>query len=362
MRSGYRRNIGTGIQNVIGTYYSVSGCNTSVSEEIVIPSYVYGLPVKKVSSEAFTGKTDLERLVIGNGISELGYGMCYGCTALKEVAFPDTLCEIGLSAFEGCSSLTSVRLGGNVKELGSAAFKDCTALKSVSAVRSFERVGSSVLDNTPYAQAPENWQNNALMLGGFVLELRGDTQGDYIFADDVMGTATHAVYARELTSITFPREFRYFSPWSISATAQNFTMHVAEGNKYLEVRGGCLIEKEDKRLLYMTEEAKIPDDGSVCILGEDSVLYDQGESFILPDSVTRIETYALNLFDTVTLSVGNGLVFLDVTALSGCISLKNIVFRGTIAQWREVELAGYNILGPLMPVETVICTDGTIAF
>ena len=82
------------------------------SGDVVVPSeWVVGgktIPVRKVTTYAFTdGK------------------------ALTSVVFPDSVTEIGESAFSGCSLLSSVEFGRSVDVIASTVFDGCTSLVSV---------------------------------------------------------------------------------------------------------------------------------------------------------------------------------------------------------------------------------------
>ena len=82
------------------------------SGDVVVPSewVVDGktIPVRKVTTYAFTD-----------------------AKALTSVVFPDSVTEIGESAFSGCSLLSSVEFGRSVDVIASTVFDGCTSLVSV---------------------------------------------------------------------------------------------------------------------------------------------------------------------------------------------------------------------------------------
>lgn len=73
----------------------------------------------------------IERVVIENGVTSIGYYAFSGCTSLASIVIPDSVELIGNDAFSGCSSLETVTLGNGLKTIGGNAFKDCTGLKSI---------------------------------------------------------------------------------------------------------------------------------------------------------------------------------------------------------------------------------------
>ena len=78
------------------------------------------------------GFGSVEKLVVGEGITNIGscaFTLFYN---LKDIELPLTLKEIGESAFAKCQRLTEVTLPENLETLDEAVFVDCYNLKSVS--------------------------------------------------------------------------------------------------------------------------------------------------------------------------------------------------------------------------------------
>lgn len=83
-----------------------------------------------------------ERVVLGDGWTELGYGAFQYNWKTKVVEFPESLTRIGDKCFYGCDSLESVTLPEGVTTIGSEAFAECYELKSVSLPSTLVEVGS----------------------------------------------------------------------------------------------------------------------------------------------------------------------------------------------------------------------------
>lgn len=64
------------------------------------------------------------KVVIENGITNIGNNAFRGLGALQSVTIPASVTSIGTSAFEGCSSLSTVVLPSNLKSIGANAFKN----------------------------------------------------------------------------------------------------------------------------------------------------------------------------------------------------------------------------------------------
>ena len=73
---------------------------------VTIPDTAYGRPVTMIADGAFAGVTEMEMVVIPEGICNLGEEAFAGCENLRTVVLPDTLQAIGDRCFAGCRELT----------------------------------------------------------------------------------------------------------------------------------------------------------------------------------------------------------------------------------------------------------------
>ena len=76
-------------------------------------------------------KSDIKRIIIGDGVTTIGEFAFYDCRALTSVTIPNSVTTIGGSAFVDCSALTSVTIPNSVTTIGDGAFEGCSALTSV---------------------------------------------------------------------------------------------------------------------------------------------------------------------------------------------------------------------------------------
>ena len=70
-------------------------------------------------------KYDIKRIIIGDGVTTIGWNAFEGCYALTSVTISNSVTKIGGGAFESCSSLTSVTIPNSVTTIGKYAFLTC---------------------------------------------------------------------------------------------------------------------------------------------------------------------------------------------------------------------------------------------
>ena len=74
------------------------------------------ITVSKDGSVKLKKKAAPVYLVIGEGVTEIGWEAFDGCKSLSSVVIPATVTEIGWSAFRDCESLPSVEFGGTIAQ------------------------------------------------------------------------------------------------------------------------------------------------------------------------------------------------------------------------------------------------------
>lgn len=94
--------------------------------------------------------SDLEEVVIEEGVTEIGENAFSVCTNLKKVTLPQSLQKIGEGAFEYCTSLNEIQIPENVTVIGQRAFHCCKKLTSVTIP-----AGVTEIDDATFAYCEE---------------------------------------------------------------------------------------------------------------------------------------------------------------------------------------------------------------
>lgn len=76
-------------------------------------------------------RSEIKKVVIEDGITNITDGSFYQCTNLTSVTIPDSVTYIGFRAFYECKKLKSVTLPENLQSLGDYAFMHCESITAI---------------------------------------------------------------------------------------------------------------------------------------------------------------------------------------------------------------------------------------
>lgn len=134
-------NLPTSISFVVsaeGVLTEVNGISET-NNVVIIPNQVNNIEVKEIKKELFLNNIYIEKLVIPETVTTLGYRMCYGCTNLKEVNLPDNIIVIPDYAFEKCTLLEKINIPQSLVQIRNDAFAE-SGIKEFIAPDSFKEI------------------------------------------------------------------------------------------------------------------------------------------------------------------------------------------------------------------------------
>lgn len=76
-------------------------------------------------------KDSVKKIIIGPGVTSIGYLAFRDCTNLTSVTIPDSVTSIGMFAFAYCANLTNVTMGSAVTTIEQGAFNVCSSLNYI---------------------------------------------------------------------------------------------------------------------------------------------------------------------------------------------------------------------------------------
>lgn len=335
-----------------------SGC--TALEEVDLPSTLTAVP-----AGCFWNCSSLRSIKLPDAVTALEDKAFWQCTALEE-AWMEGATDIEDHVFERCSSLASIHLSRDLKYIGIDAFAECSALEAVDFpeglkhidIEAFYKSGltrvvlpssASYIDNRAFAECPE--LKSVELHGGF---------GSYAFAqcpkldtvtigDDVT-YISNGIFAgcAALTELAIPEGVTYFEWGAVSGTGVKDLVFPASLTEY----DANLITK-DPNVVHVDRM-----DFSACDQLTELITPISADELILPKNLTTIgwlvQTPKLVLPDKLQyikgdyFTLGNTIFFtrelvwpvslVNAEKLS-CEGLEQILYRGSEAKWKRVQLS-----------------------
>ena len=87
--------------------------------------------ITNIGDYAFDWCTYLTSITIPKSVTDIGEGAFLECSGLKSVTIPNSVTSIGRLAFHNCNSLESITIGNSVTSIGDYTFEGCTVLKNI---------------------------------------------------------------------------------------------------------------------------------------------------------------------------------------------------------------------------------------
>ena len=323
-----------------------SDCSRLTSIAVNEGNFVYhsdGNCLIETQSKTLIAGCETSVIPADGSVTSIGDSAFYGCDRLTNITIPDSVTSIGDEAFYNCDSLTSVTIPDSVTSIGDYAFSDCDSLSNVTIGDGISFINVYVFEGCSSL--------TSIVIPDSVTSISG-----WAFRD-----------CDSLTSVTIPDSVTSIGDSAFSGCDSLTSIAVNEGNFVYHSEGNCLIETKSKTLIVGCGTSVIPADGSVTSIG-DYAFYncDSLTSVTIPDSVTSIDDYAFYHCDSLTsVTIGDGVTKIgggafyycssltsitipdSVTsigqrAFGGCESLETVYYRGSEAEWNEIEIREWN--------------------
>ena len=174
----------------------------------------------------------VKRVIIEDGVKNIGNYAFYNCKKLTEVTIPDSVTSIGYCAFEYCEKLTSVVIPGSVTSIGYDAFSSCKSLASVVIPDSVTKLGNSAFSYC--SNLTSVIIGDGLNCIGEYAFFRCEKLSSFTIGKNVTSIEWHALQSGEsLKSITIPASVTFIDQNSLGYYLKSgMTLKVADFTIY----------------------------------------------------------------------------------------------------------------------------------
>ena len=323
-------------------------------------------------------KTQMQTLIIENGVTSLGDYAFHDCASLTGVEIPDSVVAIGEYAFSGCSNLyqisipdsvTTINVGafaragltnayipGSVTNLGNGLFNSCASLTNVDFGDGITSISQSMFMNCSSLTSvtiPDSVTSiddaafdSCSKLTSLNIPNSVTNIGSYAFKD-----------CRNLSDIYYDGTEAQWNTITIISTGNNYLL-----NANIHFLGGGDVEEGDGyRYNTATKTLYIADDGPMAdnitsdkrpwnaYRGEiQTVVIEKGvtnigdsvfarctslTSVTIPDGVTRIAAAAFDNCSSLTsVEIPDGVTWIGERAFRGCSNMKSVTIPGSVGK------------------------------
>ena len=295
---------------------------TGAEKEPRLESEYGGVPVERIDRRAFQNCIHLEKLVIPDGIKEIGDNAFEGCISLTSIDIPDSVTTIRWSAFSGCTSLTSITIPDSVTEIGECAFWGCTSLTSIVIPDSVKKIGYGIF-------------NGCSSLTSVVIPNKVTEIAAIVFSG-----------CSSLTSIVIPDSVTRIG-WGAFENCSSLTSIVNHDS--------VTIIEQRAFAGYSSLTPNVTPDSAAKIEQSAFEGYSSLTPNLIPDSVTTIGDSAFAGCKSLTsIVIPDSVTTIGERAFAGCKSLTSIVIPKSVTKIAENAFSNCDHL-------TVICSPGSYA-
>ena len=294
----------------------------------------------------FYSCTNLKKVILDEGITQINNYCFEYCSALEEVVIPSTVVKTGNYLFAYCDSLKKVEFKGNITTFGTYMFANDSALTEV------------IFNNNMTILGNDTFQN-CTALESIVLPEKLATMGTYLFdgcssLKDVtlpanLGYISQYAFRNctSLVSIAIPSKVKNFGATSatgtVSATAASYSFAgcTALANvEFADTTAFTSIGTYAFQNCTSLKTINLP--ASTTTIGNYAFIGSGLESITIPDKVTQLGTatstgYVFqNCANLKSVNFGSGVSKIYGYTFAGCTSLEEVVIPDKVT-----EMGGY---------------------
>lgn len=321
--------IGSGITNI--GYRAFKDCTNLT--DFTIPDSVV-----KIDQSAFENCSSLATINIGKNVKSIDDYAFNECTSLTTILWGEKLELIGGYSFNGCTSLVGISLPGTVCNLGEGAFRNCENLATITVPDNVKEVPANTLHNTAFYDTESNWTGNILYVGNHLVDTDYSIEGEISIKDSTVSIAQNAFSSRSnVTRVTIPDTVKYIGSYAFASlnglTEFDIPNSVTEMGEYTfymsglsEISLGTGLKEIPKGAFYETKLTAISIPQNITRIGEAAFSKcSQLASVTFLEGLKTIEGSAFEKTAITRVEIPDSVTELGNTVFSDCANLKNAV-------------------------------------
>ena len=228
------------------------------------------------------------------------------------------------------TSITKVVIQYGVTGIGDGAFYNCQKLTSISIGDSVTRIGRSAFDGTAYYNNADNWEDDVLYIGKYLIASRSSKSGKYIIKDGTKCIGPHAFANRSgLTSIMIPDSVKSIGMYAFSYSGLT-SIIIPDSVKSIGVYA----------FTYCGSLKSAVIGNGVTSIGE-GAFYACGnlKSATVGDNVISIGNYAFEFCGNLTsIAIHNSITSIGEGAFYGCGNLNDVYYNGSLSDENKIAI------------------------
>lgn len=308
-----------------GQYYTVISEGEFVGDELEMPSFYNGLPVRNIATQAFHQCNNLICVTFkeNSQMLDIGFGAFSYCKKLTNINIPSNVLKIGNAAFSNSDKLTSITvdegntnyksIDGNlyskdgktliqyaigkkedsfvvpntVTSIGDYAFSSCYSIKNITISDNVTSMGDSIF---LYCHALESvtMPKNITKIGSSTF-FGCHNLTNIIIPNDVTNIGDYAFYGCSLSRITITKNITNIGAGAFQSCHSLESIIVEEDNQNYKSIDGNLYSKDGKTLIQYAIGKK-------------------EDSFVVPSTVTSIGDSAFYASKLSNITIPNSII------------------------------------------------------
>lgn len=266
---------------------------TNIGNEMIVNQFIGG--------GAFSGCKSLKSINIPNGVTQIKRETFSNCESLNDINIPNSVTQIDERAFENCKGLNGITIPNSVTQIGYEAFKNCKGLNSINLSDNIVNIERGVFSGTAYYNNADNWDNDTLYIGDYLIAYKGADSENYTVRDGIKCIAG---------------EF-------LSDEAKGVIKTVNLPDSIIGISDSAFSKA------YNLRDINMPD--SIRYIGSDAFAWSNISTVRLPANLTTINQSTFNMCGNLReVYIPEGVTSIEMMAFRVCSSLEKVIFPDSV--------------------------------